>query len=191
MPKLILVRHSISNQDRSRPAHEWGLTEEGQARCQLLAERLRPYAPTRFITSIEPKAQQTAALTAATLGGLPVHPVERLHEHERHTVQWFEHVEDFQAAVRGFFDNPTQVVFGEESADACYQRYAAAVDGVGATYPDQTLALTSHGTVMALFIAQRANHDAYHLWQGFKMPAFVVLDLPTFAVLEIVNDVRD
>lgn len=191
MPKLILVRHSVSTQDHDLPPHEWGLTEEGQQRCLLLAEHLRPHAPTRLIASVEPKARQTAELTAQALGGgLPVQVVEGLHEHERHYTPWFERVEDFQAAVKDIFDQPSAVVFGEESADACYARYAAAVDTVLDTFPDETLAVVSHGTVMALFMGRRSRQNPYTLWQGFKMPALAVLDLPSFDLVQLVNDVR-
>lgn len=190
MPKLILVRHSISTQDPDRPPQEWGLTDEGQQRGLLLAKKLRPHVPTRFISSVEPKARLTAELTAHALGGVPVQVVEGLHEHERHHTPWFGRVEDFQAAVKGIFDHPSEVVFGDESAEACYARYATAMDNMLNTFPDETLAVVSHGTVMALFMGQRSQQDAYTLWQGFKMPAFAVLDLPSFALVELVNDVR-
>jgi broad specificity phosphatase PhoE len=188
MSYLILIRHSISTQDRDRPAHEWGLTEEGRQRCKVLAERLVPYQPDVFVTSNEPKAWLTGELTA-TFVGKPVRMAEGLHEHARHTVGWYPQLEDFVRDVMRFFRQPGQLVFGEETADACHERYNTAVERVLAQYPGKTVALVSHGSVMALYIARRNALDPFTLWQALKTPAFVVLARPDDKIVTIVNDV--
>lgn len=210
MSYLILVRHSISTQQKDRPAHEWGLTEEGQHRCQLLAQRLEVYEPDIFVTSVELKARLTGEMAAQILGK-PVITSAGLHEHERHGVGWFATSEEFEAAVINFFRQPDQLVFGEETADGCLARYSAAVErvvreygtarenieeaegdasDVGSMFGEHTnIALVSHGTVMALFIAGHNGIDPVPLWRDFEMPAFVVLSRPDYKIVEIVNDV--
>jgi broad specificity phosphatase PhoE len=50
--------------------------------------------------------------------------------------------------------------------------------------PEQTLAIASHGTVISLFVADRAGVDGHALWQRLGQPDAVVLELPTFALVE-------
>lgn len=188
MSNLILVRHSVSRQDPDKPSHEWELTPEGEERCSLLAERLTNYDPHIFVTSEEAKAFETGRITAELIG-TGVVAATNLHEHRRTNTPYFPRYEDFLAAVTEFFHYPNQLVLGDESADACYQRYNEAVEKVVAEYENQTVALVSHGTVMSLFIGRKNNLDPLPLWKNFGMPAFVVLSLPDFAIVEIVNDV--
>ncbi len=188
--KLILVRHSVSRQDPDVPSHEWELTEEGEIRCSILADYLTDYDPHIFVTSEETKAYETGRITAELMG-TPVVTTPNLHEHRRTNTPYYPRYEDFLAAVTEFFHYPNQLIFGDESADACYQRYAEAVDKVVEQYQNNTVALVSHGTVMSLFIGRKNNLDPLPLWQNFKMPAYVVLSLPTFEIVEIVNEVSD
>lgn len=187
MAYLVLVRHSISTQDKNTPAAEWGLTPEGATRCGILADKLAPFRLTQIITSIEPKARLTGELVAERLQ-LPTQQAENLHEHERRQTGWLS-AEAFKASVKDFFAQPDTLVFGEETAQDCYQRYAGAVEQILTRYPEQNLAIVSHGTVMSLFIGRQNNIDPLPLWDGFGMPAFVVLSLPRYEVVEIVNDV--
>jgi broad specificity phosphatase PhoE len=188
MSTLILVRHSVSRQDPAKPSHEWELTEEGEERCSMLADHLTAYDPFIFVTSEETKAIDTGRLTAELLG-TPLVTAPNLHEHRRTQTPFYPRYEDFLAAVTEFFRYPNQLVMGDESADACFQRYADAVDSVISEYEDRTVALVSHGTVMSLFIGRKNNLDPLPFWKNFGMPAFVVLSLPSFEIVEIVNDI--
>ena len=53
---IIFFRHSLPQIDPALPAREWHLSEEGQKRCRVLAERLASYNPQRIISSLEPKS---------------------------------------------------------------------------------------------------------------------------------------
>ena len=61
---LILVKHSLPEIIKNMPAREWKLSVEGQIRAQRLAERLNQYQPEVIVSSIEPKAQETAEIIA-------------------------------------------------------------------------------------------------------------------------------
>ncbi len=192
MPRLILIRHSNPNQIHDVNSHYWELSEKGRANCQPLAEKLRPHDIQRMITSDEPKAMQTGQLVAEYLD-IPVETAPDLYEQKRYTVGWFNSIEERTAAVRKLFEQPDEVVFGEESGIDAYQRFAQAIDSIHSQYPDENLGIATHGTVMALFLERRAGVNAIEFWQQMGIPMFVVLE-PTengnFEVISIVRDVH-
>ena len=82
---LILVKHSLPGIVENSPAREWRLSEEGKVRAQRLAERLSQYQPGVIVSSIEPKAQETADIVARNYN-LTFNIVEGLHERDRSDV---------------------------------------------------------------------------------------------------------
>lgn len=165
---LLLVRHSVPDVDRARPAEEWHLSEEGRARCGPLAAQLAELAPAAIVASAEPKAAETARLIGAHLG-LAVREDDALRETARGTVPWLE-ADDFRRAMRALFERPDEIVFGEESAAQALARFSAAVDGLA----DRTV-VVSHGTVISLYAAARTGGDAFALWSGLELPDLVVV----------------
>jgi broad specificity phosphatase PhoE len=79
-------------------------------------------------------------------------------------------------------------VFGQESADEAHARYVSALGGVieGAAEAG-SIAVVSHGTVMALFIARQNRIDPFPLWQSLGLPSAAVLSLPDLRLLEVVQ----
>jgi broad specificity phosphatase PhoE len=187
MNYLILVRHSVSQPDRDQPADQWGLSDDGRQRCLPLAERLAVYRPSTIITSVEPKAEQTGRLIGQQLN-LPVQTAANLHEHERRNVVWFDSKADFEAQVARFFAEPGELVFGEETAEQAYARFNQAINEVVSQRPNQTIVVVTHGTVLSLFVGRTAGLDPYPFWQQLGMPAYVVLTLPDYKVVEVVNE---
>lgn len=51
------------------------------------------------------------------------------------------------------------------------------------------LAIVAHGRVISLLVSRAAGLDAYELWLRLGLPSFVVLDLATSAVIEVVESV--
>jgi phosphoribosyl-AMP cyclohydrolase len=186
MPNLILIRHSQPEIDPARPAREWPLSDEGRARCQALAERVSFYDPERIASSLEPKALETARLIAERLG-LSVEPVENLHEHERGGVAWSGRAQ-FESAVAEFFHRPQARVFGDETADKAHRRFADALNGVLAQHPGKNIAVTTHGTVMSLFVSRAVGIEPFPFWKLLGLPAFAVLSLPDLKLVHVVND---
>jgi broad specificity phosphatase PhoE len=188
MSHLILIRHVKPVIDEYQPSVRWLLSDAGRQASRRLGERLRPYALDVMVTSHEPKAAATGEIAASVLG-IPVKAADGLGEHLRENTPWYDDPAVFKAKVRECLQKPDQVVFGDESADAAYDRFAAAVDAVVAAHPDQNIAVATHGTVMSLFIARRAGGEAIDYWLRWGLPAFAVLDLPTFTLREVVADV--
>jgi broad specificity phosphatase PhoE len=185
MRKLILVRHSVPEQQPDVPAKKWQLSEEGRRRCQGLAERLVALEPSHFIASTEPKAIETAKLLAAPFAR-PVEIVPGLHEHDRGGTGYLGE-QAFQAAIKAFFEQPDKLVFGRETGEAAYQRFRLAVEAVLAQSLDGNPVIVAHGTVISLFVARCAKIEALAFWQKLKMPMAIVLSLPDLNLLEIIQ----
>ena len=65
MAKLILIKHASPQVETAVPSHEWKLSPAGREKAAALAERLRPDAPGAIVSSVEPKAIETARIIAA------------------------------------------------------------------------------------------------------------------------------
>lgn len=186
--RLILVKHSLPEILPEHPRREWRLSDEGRARCARLAERLRRYSPRRIVTSPEPKAHETARLVAAALGALSVETLDELHEHDDRDAP-FQDEAAFRATVREFFADPAEAVFGPETADEAHARFSAAVDALPVPSGGSANVVVAHGRVISLYVARRSGFEPYALWVRLGLPAFVVLDLPSRAVAEVVERV--
>jgi len=181
MSHLILVRHSLPEIVPTRPASQWRLSDEGRRRCRALADELAAYRPQVILTSVEPKAVETGRLVADRLG-LPCEMSPGLHEHERPDVA-FGTREQFETSVAGFFARPGELIFGAETANQAHARFRGAVDDVLAHYPERTVAIVTHGTVMTLFIARANELEPFPFWQRLGLPAFVVLSRPLYRLM--------
>lgn len=185
MPNLILIRHSTPQIDPDRPTKTWRLSDEGRARCQLLAARLMTYMPLQFVASVEPKALETAQIVAGQLNQ-PLQSAEGLHEHERSSVGYLDR-SAFEESVAAFFQKPNQLVFGDETADQCHARFVQAIAHLLTAYPDQNLAIVTHGTVLTLFVSRAVGIAPFPFWKALSLPMLVVLSLPDLHLSETVS----
>ena len=188
MSRLILVKHSLPEIDPARPAREWRLSDEGRRRCPALAKRLAEHAPEVVVASLEPKATETGQIVARWLGK-PLETVAGLHEHERSRVGFLD-ADQFNAAVAALFNQPAQLVFGEETADQAHARFAGAVAGVMQRHARVNTAVIAHGTVIALLVSRAAGLEPFALWKRLGLPSFVVLAWPDLAVRYIVDQME-
>ena len=138
------------------------------------------------MTSPEPKALETARLVAAALGALSVETLNELHEHDDRDVP-FQDEAKFKATVQEFFANPAEAVFGPETADEAHARFSAAVDSLPMPSGDSANVVVAHGRVISLYVTRRSGFEPYAFWVRLGLPAFVVLDLPSHAVAEVVE----
>jgi broad specificity phosphatase PhoE len=185
---LVFIRHSQSRLEAGVPAIQWQLTAEGRRRCIPLATALVPYNLDLVITSTELKAIQTGEIVADRLG-IPCQVEQDLHEHERQTAPYFESQTAFQHAVIALFDRPTELIFGEETAQQALERFTGAVEAVLATNHRENIAIVTHGTVLSLFISQLTGCAATPFWRGLGMPAIIVFSLPEMKLLAQVNEI--
>ena len=178
MAKLILVKHAPPEIRPGVISHRWVLSAEGRDRCAWLANAFRAHGVARLYSSLEPKALETAALAGAPLG-LEVCPRRDLHENDR-TGLAFGSLDALKQRMRRFFEAPSELIVGEETADAALRRFEAAVRAAAAEAPDQTIAIVTHGTVLTLLTAKYNPVTAFEFWEALTPPSWVPLDPATF-----------
>ena len=188
MTKLILVRHAAPSMDACVAPNQWPLSEAGRASAHALARALAPYWPAALVSSREAKAAETAALLARELG-TRFTTAPGLQEHARASLGWVSDME-FHAGMAALFARPAEVAFGDESADQAHERFRAAVNGVLELFPDQNVAVVTHGAVMTLFVTRsQSNTDPLAFWQRLGLPAVAVLSRPELALERLIEKV--
>lgn len=187
MGYLCLIRHSQPEIVPGVPAREWKLSEEGRRRCKGLAKIVTAYTPDTVITSQEPKAFETGKIIAEQLQ-IPVFPAENLHEHERSRVP-FQGRDEFTDTVKGFFEHPDQLIFGDETAEQASMRFDNAVQKVLREYTSNNV-IVAHGTVIALFTARYTHLEAFSIWSRMGMPSMLCFSLPGMELVEVVDHVE-
>lgn len=185
MANLILIRHAETKRVAGVNAHDWQLTDEGQQRCIMLAEKMQQFGLQAIFSSPEPKAIQTARPIADRFG-IPLTTLEGLREHDRRNVQYVGDDADFRDTIKRLFEQPDQLIYGNETANQAYDRFYTAVHEAIAQQPDRNLALVSHATVLTLFISRMTGSDPYSFWSQLGMPAYIVVDPHDWKLLELV-----
>lgn len=190
---LILVKHARPAISPELPAAQWTLSESGRAACEPLARALALWKPEALIASAEPKAAETAQLTAERLGVL-WRTAPGLHEHDRAGAPYFAAEADFAAAVAALFLRPAERVYERETANEALARFNAAIVPALAQESARSTAIVTHGTVIALYTAQLWNMDGragYDLWRRLGLPSLVVVRAPGLSGPVIVERMED
>ncbi len=183
---LVLIRHSNSLPDPRVSADQWGLSAIGVRRLQLLFPHLAGYRCERVYSSPEPKALQTAEFVAGHIDvHIEVH--ENLREHDRRNVPWLDSQEEFDAQVKQMLQFPDQRVFGTETADQAVIRFGGAINDLMMRSQGFDVIAATHGTVLSLFVAQHNQIDSIDFWSKLGMPAIVVMSLPGFELVSVVE----
>lgn len=178
MAELILIKHASPEFTRNVVSHRWVLSEEGRDHCDWLASELNARRVARLYSSLEPKALETAALAAVRLG-LDVCPRRDLHENDR-TGLGFGALEDLERRMRRFFEAPSELVVGTETAHAALKRFEAAIQTLASEAGDQTVAVVTHGTVITLLLAKYNRIAPFDFWNSLALPSYVPLDGASF-----------
>lgn len=182
MKRLLLVKHAMPVVvDGVTPAR-WILSEAGRREAVALADSLAHAGIARVMASEEPKAAETGRILAERLG-VPWETRPGLHEHDRSNVTCLDEREEFEERVRELFARPGELVYGTETAEAALARFRAVVMSVVSENIEGNVAVVSHGTVIALFVAAMAGGDGFALWKGLGLPSCVVLALPEWKVV--------
>ena len=182
---LILVKHSLPEILENVPAREWHLSETGEVRARKLADKLIRYRPEIIVSSIEPKAQETASIIAENLG-LEIQVIDGLYEHDRSGGPYYSK-DEFQNLVREFFENPDELIFGNETASSALVRFRQTVDFVLNSYDNKNIVAVAHGTVISLYVSWLTGCDGYNLWNELGLPSFVVLDIQSKTLMNTEN----
>lgn len=170
---LILIKHALPEIDPSHPAQEWQLGETGRAQSLELAEQLRSHQPTRILTSLEAKAEETGQIIADRLN-IPCLPVAGLHEQERANERYADPA-TFRAKIRLLFAEQDALHYGTETATAARTRFTAAINEALRRYDDPVLAVIAHGTVISLYAAPLLSRDPFDVWEALDCGDFLVI----------------
>lgn len=170
-PALILVRHGRPQVDPNIPPPEWNLSTEGRAAVRALAVKLSRFRPVAALASQEPKAIETAELIAAPLG-LTVERDAAFDEHRRPGWPFSSDPASFATRVEHVLSTPAISVDSADTGQGAARRFAEGL----ARRTERPLLVVSHGTVLSLYLAERAGFDAVALWRSLRFPEALVLD---------------
>jgi broad specificity phosphatase PhoE len=185
MRKLILIKHASPLVIPGTPSEQWKLSDKGRESCGPLAEALREHGPEMMVASEEPKAVETAQIVGDKLG-VTVKTAAGLHEHDRTNVAHMRSAE-FISHMELMFRKPDERVLGRESANEALTRFESAVGDVVAGSDSSNVAIVSHGTVIALFVAKHSDEKPFELWRNLGLPSFVVMSLPGFELQKMIE----
>jgi broad specificity phosphatase PhoE len=155
------------------PSINWKLSVAGEVAAMKLAKYLSGFSAKKILSSPEKKARQTAALIGDSLA-LPVCIDADLREHGRSKVGYIARA-DLEAGITRLLENPHQLTFGDESADAVFNRMDQAVVRARIADPGCDLMIVSHGTAMSIYVARVLRINPVAFWRSLSMPAAVVL----------------
>jgi len=185
MRKLILIKHSAPEVVPGTPSEAWRLSDEGIKRCAPLAEFLEGYLPFSLVCSEETKAVETAAQVAKQLN-ITHETAPDLEEHDRSNVPYMPSAQ-FISMMELFFRKPKELVLGAETADTALARLRSAIDEIITQKGEQDVAVISHGTVIALFVAHCTGKPGFQLWRQMGLPSLAVFSLPGFNLIQLVE----
>lgn len=170
--RLYLITHAHTEQIMGTDARTWRLSTRGVEQSQLLAHRPLWDSVQRIVLSTEPKTRLTVEPVIAQ-GAMPVVVDGRFDELGRSG--W---IDDYGEQVRTAFSRPGESVDGWEPAAGALQRFVEGIDDLCRTYPDQCLALVSHGLVLSLYRAHLLNRSRvrYADWQALNFGAVALAD---------------
>lgn len=182
---MILVKHAMPIIDPNVDACMWPISDQGRVAAEQLAHRLRAFTPDVVLSSDEPKAIATAE-PISILTGVELESAPGLREHDRRGGPWME-TEVFQESVHQFFDNPSDIVYGQESADGAFRRFHVALDVLLGSRSFENAVVVTHGTVITLYVSRLAGVDAFPLWERLGLPSYVVMSWPDGKLLDVVD----
>jgi 2,3-bisphosphoglycerate-dependent phosphoglycerate mutase len=173
MTTLVLVRHCQSAPDPALPERDWPLSEKGRAQAVELAAALADLGVDALASSPYIRAVQTLQ-PYADHAGLPIVVDEDLRE--RNLGGWIEKMEDVEAAVRRMLAEPDFHLEGGESGRVCLARFQAALARVVAANPGCTVAVGSHGGILAHLLTHLDTGLNDGFWSRIKNPHILVFD---------------
>ena len=185
--RILLIRHSLSQLDLSEPAKLWPLSKEGRQRAASFASTVAHYQPVKIYHSSEAKARQTAEIIATHLD-CPKEQVADVQEHDRSNITEMDG-DTFRRHVEGLLLDPVGYRFGGESGMAVVERFGAALTALSLRHAEETVAVTTHGTAITLFLSHHGLVQPVAYWKTLQQPALVVLRPHPWQLLATINPV--
>ncbi len=137
------------------PVPDWGLSDIGRARTEVLARSGKLAGTVLIVSSAETKATETAAILGPALKA-PVLMRERMHENDR-SATGFLPPDAFEEAANWFFSHPSESFRGWERALDAQARIVAETDDALSHAPYGDVLLVGHGGVGTLLLSALAG----------------------------------
>jgi 2,3-bisphosphoglycerate-dependent phosphoglycerate mutase len=171
--RLILVRHARAEPDPAFPERNWPLSDTGRRQAADLVPVLAEFGVDALASSPFIRAIDTLR-PYAEHAGLEIAVDEDLRE--RALGGWMPDAADVEAAIRHMHADLEFQLEGGETGRACNARFDAALARIAAAHPGRTIAVGSHGGVLAHLIARQgvALPDAF--WRQIRNPHLFVFD---------------
>jgi len=185
MRRIILIKHAKAQPVEGSSPETWPLSEAGKEAARQLAQKIESHRPAAIVSSPEPKALETAQILGELLQ-VPVKTHRDLEEHDRVNMPLLQ-TREFISLMALLFKQPNKVVLGNETAKAALWRMESAVDEILKEHPEQNVAIVSHGTVLALWLAKKLEMDGFPIWREMSQPAYVVVEEQEMKVVERVD----
>ena len=183
--QLLLVRHSSPSITDGMSYRDWPLSNEGKKLAVRAAEGIAEVSPGQIFASDERKALETAKIIGRHCG-VAVEVEPDLREHDRTGVTWRDSATR-QRELEALFANPSHVVFGRESGSQALRRLTAAIDRVTVRTPGPWV-LVTHGTIMALYLAELTGRAPMEIWSCLRMPTVASVDWRNHRLVDLVTD---
>jgi broad specificity phosphatase PhoE len=187
MRQVYLIKHASPQTQPGVPSDQWPLSDAGREAAAKLAQKLADAQLTAIVSSTEPKAIQTTQILSEKLG-IAASQGKWLHEHERRHVPYLRTAE-FISLMAQVFRRPNDLILGEETALDAVERFQDGLDAALKKHPEGNLAIVTHGTVIALYIATISQEDGYQLWRKMGLPSYAVIQDPDAKLLDLVPSI--
>lgn len=180
---LVLVRHGPTVPQSGVRSAQWLLASNARALsaelAALLAER---YPVDVVVTSHEPKAVGTGRALAAGLGARMLVGADLEEHHRDRTVLMPE--ADWHRTIKRFFENPSVLLFGQETGDEARRRFERGLRAAQAEQTGKRLAVVSHATVITLLLAERNDLAPFEFWRTLRMPEALVVEADSLRLVD-------
>ncbi len=170
MTRLLLIRHGETDwnvEGRWQGQADVPLNSRGLEQASQVAQRLRMHEIQAIYASDLSRASQTAE-ALAKVTGRPVLVDTRLREIHQGTWQGMlvsQIQERYAEAFQQRRENPFSVAPpGGETAQQVQERVLHALECILADHPNDTVAVVSHGFVIAVILAYFENHAITKVW---------------------------
>lgn len=168
---IFLIRHAESSPSEDLPEAEWPLSGQGREQAETLAGRLIDHRITGVISSPYIRAVETVRPLADRIGC----SVELRSElRERKLCDGLR--DDWQELVEKAWSDFSFALPGCESGFSCQQRVRACLDDLVGRRAGETLAVSSHGNAIGLFLNSIEPDFGFDCWKRIRTPEVFRID---------------
>ena len=170
---LSLVRHAETVVDPARDPADWPLSDSGRADAVRLAVQPCWRNISRLMSSVEPKAVQTARCISAA-SGVALETCPALNEVKRPTFR-----KDYIHRVEEFFRFPDTSCDDWETAEDALARVRSVIQCLDSEFAEGHVVLVGHGLMWALARAWLMGQDKVDPgeWRAMLMPDVSVWEI--------------